>query len=78
MVTLTLETEGKSVQQMVNEALQRVPNDNGQLKQHYRLASFVLFEHLLERSHSFLYLFLQVINILMRYSLCMKSSNIHF
>jgi hypothetical protein len=34
VVTLTLETEGKSVQQMVNEALQRVPNDNGQLKQH--------------------------------------------
>ncbi|AQK62344.1 Guanylate-binding family protein [Zea mays] len=29
--------QGKSVQQMVNEALQRVPNDNGQLKQHYRL-----------------------------------------
>lgn len=33
--TLTLETEGKSVQQMVNEALQRVPNDSGQLKQPY-------------------------------------------
>jgi len=52
-VTLTLVTEGKSVQQMVNEALQRVPNDDGQLKQHYRFASFVLFEHLLERSHFF-------------------------
>jgi hypothetical protein len=44
------------------------------------ISNFVLFEHLLERSHSFLYLFLQVTNILMRCSLCMKlkSSNIHF
>jgi hypothetical protein len=27
--TFTFWAEGKSVQQMVNEALQRVPNDNG-------------------------------------------------
>lgn len=75
MVTLTLETEGKSVQQMVNEALQRVPNDNGQLKQHYRLMLVLCY---LSISHSYLYLFLQVTDILMRYSLCMKYSTIQF